>query len=72
MAGSSPFSAEAVYGVMPSPQPTATSTVDHPPGTPEPRVRTEKRPTGPAANPVLILVALVGVAMLLVQLTTRR
>lgn len=66
-----PYTASAVYGGAPSPQPTPTPTPDHAPGTPEPVARTLPRPTGPLGNPALIIVALVGIAALLVNFSVR-
>jgi hypothetical protein len=63
-----PWSSYSLYGGTPPAQPTPTGTVDHPPGTPEPRTRTLPRPGGlsPQHNPTFLLVAMVGVAAVLV------
>lgn len=63
------FTAASLYGGQPSIQPTSTGQPDHPPGTPEPTMRTEPRPGGLslAGNPTLLLVALVGAAAVMVM-----
>lgn len=63
------FDSYALYGGTPPPQPTGTPAVDHPPGTPEPTVRTMARPGGAslAGNPTLMLVAIFGVAVVLIM-----
>lgn len=60
------------YGWIPQAQPTATPTPDHPAGTPEPTARTRPHVT-PADRraPILLIVAMVGAAVLLTQLTVR-
>lgn len=64
-----PWSSSSIYGGAPMAQPTPTGTADHPPGTPEPTVRTTPRPGGMSLhnNPTLILVAMVGLAAALVM-----
>lgn len=63
-----PWSASSIYGGAPMAQPTPTGTADHPPGTPEPTVRTLPRPGGLTltGNPTMLLVAILGVATVLV------
>jgi hypothetical protein len=63
-----PFSAASLYGGSPPIQPTATGTPDHPPGTPEPTVRTQARPGGLTltGNPTLLLVTMLGAAAFIV------
>lgn len=67
------YTASGLYGARPSPQPTPTGTPDHAPGTPEPVGRTSPRDSlkGPLGNPVFVLVALVGIAIVLTQVTVR-
>lgn len=67
------YSASHVYGTSPSVQPTASPVPEHAPGTPAPVART--RPLNEAkvgvANPVLVLVVIVGLALFLGQLSIR-
>jgi hypothetical protein len=66
------FTAAEMYGGAPSPQPTPTGVADHPPGSPAPHTRTVPRPpAGLLADPVLFLVALLAVAVLLVNFSVR-
>lgn len=65
------FSAAGTYGGFPSLQPTATAIPDHPPGSPEPVARTLPRPTGPARNPTVALVGLLGLAVALISWLNR-
>jgi hypothetical protein len=58
--------ANDVYGFGPSPQPTASPNPDHAPG-PEPMARTVPVPKGLRGNTTLLLVAMLGVAMVLVS-----
>lgn len=66
MPGPWDFSASSLYGGNPSPQPTATATIDHPPGTPEPMAKTVARPDGIRGDAVGIIVGMLGAAALLV------
>lgn len=63
------FDARSLYGGSPLAQPTGNPVMDHPPGTPEPTVRTLARPGGMSlsGNPTLMLVALLGVAVALIM-----
>lgn len=63
------FDSYSLYGGTPPAQPTGTPVMDHPPGTPEPTVRTMARPGGasPAGNPTLLLVGILGVAVVLIM-----
>lgn len=65
------FSADTLYGSHPRVQPNATAAVTHPAGTPEPFARSEPNASqgGLAANPVFVLVALLGVAVLVMHLS---
>ena len=71
------WTAAEIYGTAPSLQPqpavAASGTPASPAvgGGPSRSQRTEPRPTGPGASPVLVLVALLGVAVLLTQLSVR-
>lgn len=71
------WTAAGMYGIADtSPQPTPTPQPTHEPGTPEPMMRTTRLPgmggMGLAAdNPIVVLVALVGLAILLTQVTLR-
>jgi hypothetical protein len=67
------YTADSVYGGTSSPQPVGIAAPGplHPPGTPEPTARTTPRNKGPLGNPVFVLVALLGVAALLVQVSVR-
>jgi hypothetical protein len=64
-----PWSSYSLYGGTPPAQPTPTGTADHPPGTPEPTVRTLPRPGGLSLqhNPTLLLVGMLGLAAVLVM-----
>lgn len=68
-----PYSAAAVYGGAPAPQPTPTGTPDHAPGTPEPVARTMPNAgaRGIIGNPMAALVAIIGVALLLARFSVR-
>ncbi|MGH9042674.1 MAG: hypothetical protein ACRDZ3_20860 [Acidimicrobiia bacterium] len=69
MPGPWDFTAASLYGGAPSPQPTATNTVDHAPGTPEPMARTVARPVGVRGDATLVLVGMLGLAALLMWRT---
>lgn len=70
-----PFTADAIFGPTPGlrPQPNDVPVATHPAGTAEPMARTERRPAqaGPLANPIVVLVVLLGVAVLLLQVSVR-
>lgn len=63
------FDSYSLYGGTPPAQPTGTPMMDHPPGTPEPSVRTMARRNGPnpTTNPTMALVLIVGLAVVLVM-----
>ncbi len=66
------LSAANLYGVPLSAQPSASGVAEHPAGTPEPTMRTAARPTADiAGNPVFVLVALLGAALLILNLSVR-
>jgi hypothetical protein len=68
----SAFLADSLYGTVARPQPNPLPTPTHPPGTPEPFARTEPRdPERLAANPVFVLVAIVGLAVLVMHISFR-
>lgn len=63
--------ADELYGMVQQPQPNAVPTPTHTPGTPEPWSRTEPRAehNGVMGNPVFILVAMLGLAVLVMHLS---
>lgn len=68
------FVASTIYGAAPSTQPTATPTPDHGTAEPEPVVRSTplRAPKSLGVdNPVLVLVVVLGLVVLLVQLSIR-
>lgn len=66
------LTADSLYGAIAQPQPNAVPVPTHAPGTPEPWARTEEHaPTGVVGNPVFILVALLGVAVLIMHVSFR-
>jgi hypothetical protein len=71
------LTANALYGGPVAMQPSATPMPTHGPGEPEPVARTATGGDSKAAklvgrhDPILVLVALLGLAMLLVQLSVR-
>lgn len=65
------MTAAGLYGGAPSPQPNATGVPDHPPGSPEPKIRTVK-PSGVfglMGDPVFVLVALLAAAWLVLHVS---
>lgn len=66
------WTAHELYGGSASAQPNQTGVPDHAPGTSEPTTRTVPRATaGPLGNPTLVLVALLGLAALLINFSVR-
>lgn len=65
------LTAAAIYGAAGRTQPSPTPGPDTEPGEAEPTGRTEPRPSGPLGDPVLVLVGLIGLAVLLVQVSIR-
>ena len=69
------FTAYDLYGSDPTrQQPTPTGTPDHRPGTPAPSIRTEPRAVTSRwglNQPILVLVAMIGLAVLLLQVSIR-
>ena len=67
------FTAAAVYGVPVSPQPNAAPMATQPAGQPEPTMRTQPRAAhlGALGDPILVLVALVGLAFFVLHVSVR-
>lgn len=66
------MTADSLYGHIAQSQPNAVPAPTHAPGTPEPWARTEDHPErahGVAGNPVFVLVAMLGLAVLIMHLS---